>query len=112
AGVFGSWLGATILDEKKTRSALWAAMRGLAVAALSYFFLFAVELFVAVLYNDNIDSDGFFRLISVIALTFLIALLVFGWLIAVTGAAAGALLYLFQNKTTESGTNRNSLSDK
>lgn len=106
--ICGLWLGAGILDEKKTKSAIRAASRGLAIAALSYLLLFIVELFVAVLYNSTSDTDAIFRLIYMIAIMFLFGLLFFGWLIAAVGAAAGGLLYLFQIKTDEIGIDKGS----
>lgn len=106
--IFGLWLGAGILDEKKTKSAMRAGLRGLAIAALSYLLLFIIELYVAVLYNGTSDSDAIFRLIYGIAIMFLFGLLFFGWLMAAVGAAAGWLLYLFQIKPDENGVNKSS----
>ena len=101
-GLIGLWLGAGILDDKKTKSALGAAGRGLAIAGLSYVLFFIIELIGAVVYNSDLSSDAIFRLIYVIAIMFLIGLLIIGWLIAIAGAAAGGLLYLFRLKMMES----------
>lgn len=98
AGVGGLWLGAGILDEKKTKSPLGAIGRGLAIAALSYLILFIVEIIAGVIYNRNRDSHDIFRLIDVVTMMFLYGLLIIGWLVAAVGAAAGGLLYLFSSK--------------
>src|SRR5687767_11326468 len=50
AGIGGLWLGAGILDEKKTISPIGAAARGLAIAAFSYLVLFIFELIFGVIY--------------------------------------------------------------
>ena len=96
AGIIGLWLGAGILDEKKTKSALGAAGRGLAIGALSYLLFFFFELIAGVVYNSDLNSEVIFRLIYVITIMSLIGLLILGWLIAIVGAAAGGLLYLFR----------------
>lgn len=101
AGLGGLWLGAGILDEKKTKSATGAAGRGLAIAALSYLFLFIFELIFGVIYNSDLDREGIYNLIEIISIMFLGGLLLFGWLIAATGAVAGGLLYLFRLKTAK-----------
>ncbi|HEX3102728.1 MAG TPA: hypothetical protein VHQ01_13080 [Pyrinomonadaceae bacterium] len=101
AACCGCWLGAGILDETKTRSALRAAGRGLAIAGLSYLLLVVTEIIVAVIYNRNSGTD-FIAMVYVIGIMFLLGLVFFGLLIAAVGAAAGGLLYLFQNKTVES----------
>jgi hypothetical protein len=92
AAIIGSWLGAAILD--KTRSGVRAALRGLTIAALSYLFFFILEVISFVLYNPTLNTaDDFFKLVYMLALMFGVGLLLFGWLIALVGAAAGALLY-------------------
>ncbi|HVE59773.1 MAG TPA: hypothetical protein VNB22_23375 [Pyrinomonadaceae bacterium] len=101
AGIGGLWLGAGILDEKKTKSPIGAAGRGLAIAAFAYLFLFIFELVFGVIYNNDQNSEELYRLIEVITTMFLYGLLLFGWLIAVVGAAAGGLLYLFRSETVK-----------
>lgn len=97
ASIGGLWLGAGILDEKKTKSAIGAAGRGLAIAVLSYLFLYIFEIIFGVIYNYDLNSEESFRLIEVITTMFLYGSLLFGWLIAIVGAAAGGLLYLFRS---------------
>ena len=106
AGFVGLWLGADILDEKSIKSAIRAAGRGVAIAALSYLLLIIIEIIALVAYNSSSDADAIFKLIYMTAIIFLLGLLFFGWLIAAVGAAAGGLLYLFQIKTVESGINK------
>lgn len=101
-GIIGLWLGPGILDEKKTKSTLQAAGRGVGIAALSYLLFFIIELSAALCYNSDLKSDELFRLVGVIAVMFLIGLIILGWLIAIAGAAAGGLLYLFRIRMMES----------
>ncbi len=98
AGIGGLWLGAGILDEKRTKSSIGAAGRGLAIAALSYLFLFVFELIFGTIYNNERNSEDTYRLVELITSMFLYGLLLFGWLIVLVGAAAGVLLYLFRLK--------------
>ena len=98
AGVVGLWLGADILDEKKTKSAWQAVGRGLAIAALSYLLFFIITLIAVMVYNSDRDRDELYKGIEIIASMFLIGLGLLGWLIAIVGVAAGGLLYLFRIK--------------
>ena len=100
AGIIGSLLGSGILS--KTTSRPRAALRGFAIAALSYLLFFIIELTGFLLYNPDIaSSEEIFRSVYLLALMFGIGLLMFGWLIALVGAGAGALLYQFRTTAVE-----------
>lgn len=104
AGIAGALIGARILDEKKIRSAGRAVLCGLLTSGASYILFFVLEVWAAVLYNRDAGGEGIFRLIYTIAIMFAIGFVVLGWLIALVGAAAGRLLYIFQNRSVEDGT--------
>lgn len=99
AGISGFALGADILDDEETKTVFQAIWRGLAIGALSYLFLFTVVLVSLTAYNS--DSNDIFGLVILMAVVFLYGLFFVGWLIAIVGAAAGGLLYLFRLKTTK-----------
>jgi hypothetical protein len=96
AGICGLALGADILDENETKTALQAVGRGLAIGFLSYLILL-ITAFVSTAFY----SEDFFGLIIFFGIVFLYGLLFIGWLIAAVGAAAGGLLYLFRLKASK-----------
>jgi len=93
AGVCGLLLGSTILDAAETKGAGRAIVMGLAIALLSYLLLFTVSAVLLSFNNDDIVGTIVF-----LGVLFLYGLVFVGWLVAVVGAAAGGLLYLYRLK--------------
>ncbi len=91
SGICGSLLGAEILNPEETKNALQAIGRGLIVSLLSYLFLFSGVAAILIIAGANIVEV----IVSFIVF-FLYGLLIIGWLIALVGAIAGGLLYLFR----------------
>lgn len=96
SSLMGLLLGSNILDPAETKNAFKAAVLGFSVAALSFLFLFTIPAIPAVFTSVDI-----FGTIITFAIFFLYGLLIAGWLAAITGAAAGLLLYLLRRRIAD-----------
>jgi hypothetical protein len=96
ASLCGLLLGSSILNADDVRTAGQAIMRGLIVALLSYLLLFTVSALILAFNNDDLAG-----LVVTWAIIFLMGLLIVGWLIAIIGAIAGWLLYLYRLKVID-----------
>lgn len=89
AGGWGAALGAEVLDREKTRGVGRAAFLGTAVAGLSFVTYLLVLCFC--LSGFGLDPSGSFIGLSILFLVY--GTLMFGWLVGLVGALAGAQLY-------------------
>jgi Ankyrin repeats (3 copies)/Ankyrin repeat len=88
AAFFGFLTGSSILNESVVRGSFSAATRGALVAILSYFG-FALAYGSVVVFQTSRNPDALAGVIKV----FLIGAVLVGWLIVITGALGGWLLF-------------------
>lgn len=86
-GIWGSLLGAGILDSEKVRSGWCAALRGLLVAVAAFL---SSSVVIAAWDVSNNEYSSFVR---TLILTLIVGSMVVGWLAAIVGMFAGWLLY-------------------
>src|SRR5215212_10152555 len=89
AGGWGAALGAEILDREQTRSAGRATFLGLVVAGVSFVTYLLILCFC--LSGFGLDPRSSFFGLFILFLVY--GSLLVGWLVALVGALAGALLY-------------------
>ena len=93
SGICGLALGSDILDPEITESVFQAIGRGLFIAGLSYLLLFTGSALVLAFLTEDLIG-----LIFLEVFVFLYGLFFIGWLLALVGAAAGGLLYLYRQR--------------
>ncbi len=96
SGFMGLLLGSNILDPKETKTEFKAIGFGLAVALLSFLFLFILLAILSIFTSGDILGA-----IVAFAVFFLYGMLNVGWLTAIIGAIAGLLLYLLRLRYLE-----------
>jgi hypothetical protein len=95
SGIIGLFYGSAILNPEKIKSGLQASLRGLLVGLLSYLSLYVCFVVGFPIKNGFVFSDFLYAAL-VLGGIFGIGFVIVGWLVLITGTAAGWFLYLLR----------------